>query len=218
MSFGMSFWMFVIFDIMIAVGMVIEPIILIFRRKIKVAAAKRQGKYECHIIFPSKQIDKKMLPMKNGRIEYTKGEMTYLWTIPPTAVGYTSEDGMPTLYLLTSNPEATNLSEVLYSLNEKERNKIIKALKDKNLTVAETITIEPKPQSVTAHAMKTAASGLEWLTSVGIGKKDIKTLLIVIVLIVAVIALALSAMAYQNTQILTSPGFQHLVSQAAPPS
>ena len=68
------------------VGMVIEPIILVFRRKIKVAAAKRQGKYECHIIFPSKQIEKKMLPMKNGRIEYTKGEMTYLWTIPTAII------------------------------------------------------------------------------------------------------------------------------------
>lgn len=218
MSFGLSFWMFVIFDIMIAVGMVIEPIILIFRRKIKVAAAKRQGKYECHIIFPSKQIEKKMLSLKNGRIEYTKGDMSYLWTIPPTAVGYTAEDGMPTLYLPTSNPEATNLGEILYNLNEEERDKIQNALKGISLTTSKAITIEPKPQSVTAHAMKTAASGLECLTSVGIGKKDIKTLLIVIVLIVAVIALALSAMAYQNTQILTSPGFQHLVSQAAPPS
>jgi uncharacterized membrane protein YciS (DUF1049 family) len=208
--------MFVIFDIMIAVGMVIEPIILVFRRKIKVATAKRQGKYECHIIFPSKQIEKKMLPMKNGRIEYTKGEMTYLWTIPPTAVGYTAEDGMPTLYLLTSNPEATNLSEVLYGLNEKERNRIMEALKEKNLTVAEPITIEPKPQSVTAHAMKIAASGLEWLSSVGIGKKDIKTFLLVIVIIIAIAAVALAAMAYQNTQILTSPGFQHLVAQATP--
>ena len=216
MSFGLGFWMFVVFDIMIAVGMVIEPIILVFRRKIKVATAKRQGKYECHIIFPSKQIEKKMLPMKNGRIEYTKGEMTYLWTIPPTAVGYTAEDGMPTLYLLTSNPEATNLSEVLYSRNEKERNKITEALKKTDLTVAETITIEPKPQSVTAHAMKTAASGLEWLSSVGIGKKDITKILLIIAIIVAISAAALAAMAYQNTQILTSPGFVHLVSQATP--
>lgn len=216
MSFGISFWMFVVFDIMIGIGMVIEPIILVFRRKIKVAAAKRQGKYECHVIYPSKQIETKMLPLKNGRIEYTKGDMTYLWTIPPTSVGYTAEDGMPTLYLLTSNPEATNLSEILYDLNEKERNKIVEALSKQNLTVAEAITIEPKPQSVTAHAMKTAASGLEWLSSVGIGKKDIKTFLLVIVIIIAIAAVALAAMAYQNTQILTSPGAQHLFAQAVP--
>ena len=92
----------------------------------------------------------------------------------------------------------------------------MEVLKDKNLTVAETITIEPKPQSVTAHAMKTAASGLEWLSSVGIGKKDITKILLIIAIIGVIGAVALAAMAYQNTQILTSPGFVHLVSQATP--
>lgn len=184
----------------------------------KVALAKKQGKYECHIIYPSRIIETKILPMKNGRIEYTKGDTSYVWTVPPTAVGYTADDGMPTLYLLTSNAEATNLGELLYYLNEEEKAKIQEALKQVNPTVAKALTIEPKPQSVTAHNLKIAATGLEWLSSVGIGKKDIKTFLLILMLILIAIAIFLAAMAYQNTQILTSPGFQHLVAQAMPTS
>ncbi len=106
MGYGTDFWMFVLMDIIVGVGMVIWPIVLLFWRKIKVATAKRRGLYECHIHFPSKIVETKWLPLKNGKIEYSKGGMHYMWTVLPQAVEQTSTDAMPTLNLSTEKDTA----------------------------------------------------------------------------------------------------------------
>lgn len=182
MSFGISFWMFVVIDIIAGVVGVIEPIILIFRRKIKVAAAKRRGLYECEFIPDSGIVDVKFLPLKNGKIEYDNR----VWTVPPKAQYQTKADAMPRLILP-------------YRL-------------DHALTVG-----EDAPQ-ITSHAQKTVASALEFISTAQLNKKDIKTFLLVIVIVVSIIAVALAAMAYNNTSVLTSPGFTHLIAAANPAS
>lgn len=220
-----SFWIEVILGIAIGVVGVVEPILLIFARKIKILAAKRLGKYDCWIVYPSKLIEDVILPMCAGTISYTKGDMSYLWTINPDAMMQTQKEGMPTLILFVGDENAINTNEILNALDEKTAKELrpkfealIKEMGYEARIPVSAFSPLRRPLTPTAHAQKAVVSGFDMLSRLGLEKKDFVTILLVIVLLLSIGAIVLGAMALNNTGVLTSPGFSHLIAQANPTS
>ncbi len=208
-----------LFEILIGLGIavvaVIEPIIVWFWRKIKIAAAKRKGMYECFIIYPEGGTEMRFLQPKNNAVEWKRGKNEYLGTIPASSAMYSIKEGMPQLILAVSNPSATNINEILNNLAEEEANKLKRLIMDEEgniksaATVVQALEIKKRPVDPTMHTLKQQVLAFERMTTDN--KRDVLMVMMVIVLLAVIASVALNAFILSSISNLSSTAAAHAV-------